>query len=179
MVSNGIYDAGGCIKFSLDGNVVFINKSQIKTIDIIRNDVIRLDLGLGALRNLYIRLNDVVVPEGMSTPAILRDYIGGLIQNASGNGSLNTELVNALSELSNSLVKSALISLPLREDESQPSVLYRGYATPAASGDNPVWAIVKISRMENQNVYQWADADQNYDNIWNSRYELQYDALVR
>ena len=66
------------------------------------------------------------------------------------------------------------VKQPLREDESQPNVVYKGYAVPNANTRDAVWAILKISRMDSEIIYEWADGNENYDNIWDNRYEIQY-----
>ena len=81
-VINGIYNDGACIKIVSNGNIIQVIKSQIKTIDTVRNDMVRLDIGEGALKNIYIRLSEVVYPTGLSNVIDLRNYIKGLlIQN--------------------------------------------------------------------------------------------------
>lgn len=171
---NGIYDSAGCIKIILNGNVIFINKVQVKTVDIIRNDTVRLDIGQGSLRNIYTRLSEVSYPEGLRNITELRDYISGLIKtDVTANPAIDYTAI--LQDIKNSIqLLSAAHRDPLREDESQPSVVYKGYAAPNVNNSEPLWAIIRISKIDNQIIYEWADGDENYDNIWDSRYELQY-----
>jgi hypothetical protein len=185
---NGVYNDGACIKIVFNGSVVQVTKAQIKTIDTIRNDTVRLDIGEGALKNIYVRLSDVSYPEGFSDVVALRNYIKDLmIQNG-----FSTEAKQdaEISELQ--LIRQALLDIkvvfqngggggtgggvkqPLREDESQPNVIYKGYAAPNANTTDAVWAIIKISRIKSEIIYEWADGDENYDNIWENRYEIRY-----
>ena len=175
--ANGIYDTGACLKLIIKENISLINKGQVRTIDIVRGDTIRIDIGQGALKNVYIRPNDMDYPLGVKSVSEFRDYIGGLMVQLTGDGSnlmaLQVKLLDAINRswLGNLLANS----LPSREDESQPSVVYRGFAMPGANPGDSVWAIVRITRTNNQVLYDWADGNENYDNIWDNRYELVYD----
>ena len=182
---NGVYNDGACIKVAFNGNVIQINKAQIKTIDTIRNDTVRIDIGEGPLKNVYVRLSDVIFPEGFRDVIALRNYIKDLlIQNGFSTEAKQDAEINELQQVKQVLldIKVAFqnsggaggVKQPLREDESQPNVVYKGYAVPNARTSDALWAIQKISRVDNQIIYEWADGDENYDNIWDNRYELQY-----
>ena len=77
--TNGIYNEGACIKISFNKNLLLVNKSQIKTVDTIRTDVVRLDIGEGALKNIYIRLSEVNYPHPFDTVQALSIYIKELL----------------------------------------------------------------------------------------------------
>ena len=184
---NGVYNDGACIKIAFNGNVIQVNKCQIKTIDTIRNDIVRIDIGEGPLKNIYIRLPDVIFPESFRGVIALRDYIKDLmIQNGFSTEAKQDAEITELQQIRTVLldIKTVFqngggggglpIKQPLREDESQPNVVYKGYAVANANTRDTAWAIQKISRIDNQIIYEWADGDENYDNIWDNRYELQY-----
>jgi hypothetical protein len=78
-IPNGVYNDGVCIKIVFDGGIIQVNKSQIKTIDTVRNDVVRLDIGAGAMKNIYIRLDEVQYPQGLQNVTALRNYINNLL----------------------------------------------------------------------------------------------------
>ena len=63
---------------------------------------------------------------------------------------------------------------PVLIDEGNPNVIYKGFASPSAKLDEPVWAIQKITHLNDVCSYQWADGNKNFDNIWNNRAELTY-----
>lgn len=182
---NGVYNDGACIKIVSNINVVEINKAKIKTIDIIRGDTVRLDIGEGALKNIYVRLGDVIFPQIFPTAENLREYIKELMIHKGFSTEEKQDI--EITELQN--IKQVLqdikltfqngggggtVKLPLREDESQPSVVYKGYAVANANTYDALWAIQKISRIDNQIIYEWADGNENYDNIWDNRYAIQY-----
>ena len=183
---NGVYNDGACIKIAFNGNVIQINKAQIKTIDTIRNDTVRIDIGEGPLKNIYVRLSDVIFPESFKDVITLRNYINDLlIQNGFSTEAKQDAEINELQQIRQALLDIKVvfqnsggsgggIKQPLREDESQPNVIYKGYAVPNANTRDEVWAILKISRIDSQIIYEWADGDENYDNIWDNRYEIRY-----
>ncbi|HMT75853.1 MAG TPA: hypothetical protein PKA77_17400 [Chitinophagaceae bacterium] len=188
---NGIYDNGSYLRIVLNGGALLINKYQIKTIDTIRNDTVRINIGEGPLRNIYIKLADVAVPAGLADAAALRDAVVAMV-NISAAGMDNTRLdagINELTQIRNLLVTLSAkwqqgelggcdfaCKMPLREDESQPGIVYKGFAIPSASTNEPVWAIVRIYKQDNQLIYQWADGNQLYDNIWDNHLNLVYTA---
>jgi hypothetical protein len=175
--ANGIYDSGACIKIMLNGNSFYINKAQIKTIDTIRNDSIRIDIGEGALKNVYVKLADVQYPQSFTDAAAIRDYIVGLmIQNALVfDPSFSNLFTNLLQEIKLALQNSqGGGKTPLREDESQPYVIYKGYAAPNANTYDAVWAIQKITRLKDEIIYEWANGNDFYDNVWDNRFVVQY-----
>jgi hypothetical protein len=174
---NGIYDSGACIKIVLNGNSFYINKAQIKTIDIIRNDSIRIDIGEGALKNVYVKLADVQYPQDMANAAAIRDYIVGLmVQNALVKDPIFAEFFTKLIEQIKSVFSYTQSGgrIPLREDESQPYIIYKGYAAPNANTTDAVWAIQKITRINDEIIYEWADGNDFYDNVWDNRFVVQY-----
>jgi hypothetical protein len=174
---NGIYDSGACIKIVFNGNSFYINKAQIKTIDIIRNDTIRLDIGEGALKNIYVKLADVQYPQGLADAAAIRDYVNGLMTQSAliKDPIFSTFFTNLIQEIKLAFQNSQGGGrTPLREDESQPYVIYKGYAAPNANTTDAVWAIQKISRINNEIIYEWADGNDFYDNIWDNRFVVQY-----
>jgi hypothetical protein len=185
---NGVYNDGACIKIVFNGSVVQVTKAQIKTIDTIRNDTVRLDIGEGALKNIYVRLSDVNYPEGFSDVVALRNYIKDLmIQNGFSTEAKQDAEISELQQIRQALLDIKVVfqngggggagggvKQPLREDESQPNVIYKGYAVPNANTREAVWAIIKISRIDSQIIYEWADGDENYDNVWDNRYEIRY-----
>lgn len=187
--TNGIYNEGACIKISFNKNLLLVNKSQIKTVDTIRTDVLRLDIGEGALKNIYIRLSEVSYPHPFDTVEALSTYIKELMidKGFSTEAKQDVEIIelqqikgvlqamkNILQSGGGSGSGGTTVKLPLREDESEPKIIYKGYATANARPSDELWAIQKISRIDNEIIYEWADGDENYDNVWDNRYTISY-----
>jgi hypothetical protein len=78
-IDNGVYNDGACIKIVFEGGIIQVNKVQIKTIDTVRNDIVRIDIGAGAMKNIYIRLAEVQYPKNIHDVTALRNYINGLL----------------------------------------------------------------------------------------------------
>jgi hypothetical protein len=63
---------------------------------------------------------------------------------------------------------------PIFVDESNPNVIYKGWAINAEDSASSLWAIQRISRIGEVVTYDWADGNQFYDNVWDNRLDLQY-----
>jgi hypothetical protein len=180
-----IYNDGASLRIINNGNVILVSKSQIKTIDTIRNDVVRLDIGEGALKNIYIKFPEVTIPAGLGDATQLRDEINTmLLSNVGGIATeikQDTEIIilngilTALTDLKVIMNKTGgCCKNPIRIDESTPNVIYNGFAITGAVTSEAVWAIQRITREKNIIIYDWADGNELYDNIWDSRYEVSY-----
>ena len=126
---------------------------------------------------MYVKLADVQYPQGLADAAALRDYIVGLmVQNALVKDPIFSEFFTKLIEQIKSVFSYTQSGsrIPLREDESQPYIIYKGYAAPNANTADAVWAIQKISRINNEIIYEWADGNDFYDNVWDNRFVVQY-----
>ena len=244
---------------------LLVNKSQIKTIDSVKNELVRIDIGEGALRQIYIKFADVTAPSGLGGADALRDAIRAMCDGATGDFSpmvgrldsslakldtlinsldalapkldtnssllsdgmialknglgmvakqvsdsgdtLNTTLatlasaMDAMATNQDALLKNALALLgqikdglanttdnfrdPIRIDESVPMEVYNGFilhsdtlTTPPAVTD-PVWAIQRITRSGDTFIYDWANGNQKFINVWDNRYSLSYLPLLK
>ena len=59
-------------------------------------------------------------------------------------------------------------------DETNPNLVYNGFANPGANVQEPVWAIQKVTNTKGVLTYQWAAGNKNFDKIWNNRKDLVY-----
>jgi len=179
-----IFNDKACLRIVNNGNTILIYKHQIKTVDTIRNEIVRLDIGEGALKNIYLRFSEVTLPEGLRDVNHLREYISELLiqdgwsteQRQDVEIGVLQQIYTALDAIRNQGSGMGLTSTkePLRIDESNPNVIYKGWALPDSNTNEEKWAIQKISRIDNVIIYEWADGNDNYDNIWDNRYELPY-----
>lgn len=163
-----------------------IMKSQIIEIVVVKTNVIKIDIGKRALYNIFIPYADVTVPV-TANPEALKDAINDLLA-ASGVAGSATEAnqveeilkLNVLNEQV-ATIKNAVSTLdnkiffePVLIDESNPNIIYKGFASPAANTGEAVWAIQRISNTGDVCAYQWADGNKNFDNIWTKRTDLLY-----
>ena len=71
-----IENNGGSIKITENGSSRFVLKYQVREVEIVRDTIIKIDIGQGALNNIYIDQADVTAP-ATATVEELRDQIIG------------------------------------------------------------------------------------------------------
>jgi len=67
-------------------------------------------------------------------------------------------------------------NVPLKKiiDEASATVAYIGEAVPSATVSQALWRIKKIDSTTNPTTIYFADANDNFDNVWNDRASLTY-----
>lgn len=119
-IDNGVYNDGACIKIVFEGGIIQVNKSQIKTIDTVRNDVVRIDIGAGAMKNIYIRLAEVQYPKNINDVTSLRNYINGLLlQGGTASEATQTAMLVELKGIRDLLNKLLLLQQPIAKPKTQ------------------------------------------------------------
>ncbi|WP_207515043.1 hypothetical protein [Longitalea luteola] len=173
-----IYDDGVVIRIENGTSVLFVSKAQVKTIDTIANGVVRLDIGEGPLKNVFLRYSEVEVP-AVTSGEQLRDAIKNMMPNLTEEAGILNELTN-IKNLLNTLKDTEadlLKTEPTRIDESQPNAVYKGWHKGSGAATAPEWAILKITQTADNILYEWADGSTRQTNIWNERYNLTYRPL--
>lgn len=193
MAKTQIFDEMACIRIVYDDGTILVHKAQVRTIDTIHGDTVRIDMGEGALYHVYVRLQDVTGIPNVTTIADLRDYIKAMLDTpAPGKASTSdataanqqaelaqlTAIAQSLTDLKILSAANSSLTEANRIDESVPYVVYKGFAMPGTEAQAPSWAIQKISRKQDVIVYEWADGDNHFDNIWDNRYALNYLPLL-
>ena len=187
-----IIDDGASIRIINAASVLLINKSHIKTIDTVKDNTIRLDIGSGALKNVFIKFTEVTIPAALPDVYSLRDAINAMLKN--NGGGLATEqkqdiqiellsgILSALTEIKIAIsnLKCCCNGQIMRIDESNPLVTYVGYANMDSLPGDAVWKIQRTTRFATNDIVivEWADGNELFDNIWDQRLELNYLALV-
>lgn len=188
-MSYQIFNDAACIRIERTGEngeikVMIVSKEQIKTIDIIKNNIVRIDIGEGPLKNIYLNYQEVTFPT-VHSAGELRDHIISLMKSDINDGDYPSEetlqeIAGRLGDLALQLKEikgqgEDLAKLePVYVDESNPGVIYKGWSNTLASGAAAAWAIQKISRANDIITNEWADGNQFYDNIWDNRLALSY-----
>lgn len=181
-----IINNGASLKIVTDNSPRFILKNQIKEIEVVRDTIIKVDIGQGALYNVFIDQLDVLSPV-TATVEELRDKIMDMLQTAvvaglateqkqsEGNAEI-TNLKNSMNEMRDKVnaLNDKLFYEPKLVDESNANIVYKGFANPGAKTDAMVWAITKVTNTKGILSYQWADGDKNFDNSWDNRKTLFY-----
>ena len=178
-MSTQIINAGASLKVVTDSAPRFILKNQIKEVVVLRDTIIKIDIGQGALYNIFIDQLDVTSPTSTSVDE-LRDKIMDMLQSIVSAGLAteqkqiegNSEIVNLKNSIN--VINDKLFYECRLVDESNSNVVYKGFANPGALTSQAVWAIQKITNNAGILSYQWADGNKNFDNIWNNRKILPY-----
>ena len=77
-----IYSYGGFIRLVTDSSVMLLAKYQVKSIETVRDDSVKISLGEGPLNEIVVKLSDVTMPSGLIDVAALRDAIAHMLDHA-------------------------------------------------------------------------------------------------
>ncbi len=181
-----ITNNGASLKIKNGALIRNIMKNQILEIVVVKTNIIKIDNGKGVLYNLFIPYADVTIPV-TADPEALKDAINDMmaVSVIVGNAT-EAKQIEEIVKLNNlnttvsqiqtsvSTLDSKIFFEPVLIDESNPNIIYKGFASPSANLQDAVWAIQKISNTGDVCSYQWADGNKNFDNIWNNRLSLLY-----
>lgn len=187
MTDISIYGQEGYIIFSSQGKILMVRKEQIKTIDQFNESTVRLNIGEGPLKNIFINVANVIDPI-LSSVEQLIDFISQLmitppaeIQNNNPNGATEPTLVAALNQLTwihDSLdtlaVKDVTQLEPTFVDETQQNTVYKGWHQRNGDPNYNEWAIERITHTSNLTSYEWAGGTKAFIHQWANRLELNY-----
>ena len=180
-----IINSGASLKIISDGSPRFVLKNQIREVEIVRDTIIKIDIGQGALYNVFVDQAEVTVPTSLNV-ADLRDKIMEMLQT-SVNGLAteqkqtegNSEIVNIKNSVNDmkdkvNALNDKLFFEPKQVDEANSNAVYKGFANPGAQNVDAVWAIQKITNTKGVLTYLWAGGNKNFDKVWNDRKVLVY-----
>lgn len=180
-----ITNNGASLKITSGAQIRDIMKSQVIEISVVKTNIIKIDIGKGALYNVFIPFADVTEPVA-ADPETLKEAINAMIASSPAGTATEARQVEQTVKLNTidaniNNIKNSVGSLdgkiffePVIVDESNPQTIYKGFASPAANPADAVWAIQKISTNGDVVSYQWADGNKNFDNVWNDRVTLAY-----
>lgn len=179
-----ISNNGASLKIVNGTNTVNVIKANILFVEVIKNNIIKIDIGAGPLHNFFVPFPDVTLPV-TANPEALRDAILEMLLTGTGSTGNATE-ANQLAEIAalnnvlttlNSInigVSDKTFEEPLLLDDGQPHLIYKGYAAIGSRPNQPVWAIQKIEHLSGTDVVSWANGNKNFTNVWNDREGLTY-----
>jgi hypothetical protein len=181
-----IINNGASLKIKTDAQVRNIMKHQIVEIGIVKNNLLKIDIGKGALYNIFISFPDVVSPVATDIES-LKDMVNDMLAGTSGVGTATEarqiDEIDTLNKMNEGLIKiqttvssldDKLFFEPMMVDESNPNIIYKGFSKPASNVDENVWAIQRISIEKEVCTYQWADGAKNFDKAWSKRNDYKY-----
>jgi hypothetical protein len=184
-----IFNDGACIRIQrLDeqnvAKVLMLSKEQVKTIDVIKDNIVRIDIGEGPLNNIFINYQEVTFP-AINSANELRDEINGMMKSDIYDGDNLSEvtqrnILTKLEEIATLLQGNAVAEAnlsngePSRIDESNPYMIYKGWHRLFGDEQANEWAIQCIRRENDQIIYEWAFGTQKQIYKWWDRANFLY-----
>lgn len=179
-----LFNDGASIKIENGTKILFVAKEQVKTIDTIQNNIVRIDIGEGPLKNIFINYQELEAPVVASANE-LRDLINSMLMSDAYDGgdakeatqaSILTKLGDIATILANIQQKESDFTQtePSRTDESNPYFIYRGWHKGYGFVDVNEWAIERLRREGDEIIREWVSGSQNQDFAWTERLTYQY-----
>jgi hypothetical protein len=149
-----IFNDGAVIRIENGTKTLLVTKEQVKTIDTIQNNIVRIDIGEGPLKNIFVNYQEVQTPV-VGSANELRDLIKGWMLSDNYNGGDATEAT----QLSIYMV-------------------YRGWHRAFGVPDTAEWAIERVRREGDEIIREWAFGTHRQIHKWTDRtgyYYVPYD----
>jgi len=183
-----IINNGASLKIKTNGIPRDLIKAQIHEVTVLRGTIIKIDIGQGALFNVFIDQAQVITPASGDVND-LREQILVMLAPPSSGGSGQTltgfateanqtaeiahiaALQEQVSDLQNKLgsVDNKVFYQPSITDQNNPNMIYKGYALPGADTRSPVWAIERVTYQDGLVISTWSGGNKNLDKVWDSR----------
>lgn len=183
-VTTQIINDGAVIRIEKSGKTLLVAKDQVKTIDTVHDNIVRIDIGEGPLKNIFLNYQQIGDPVVASADE-LRDAIKAMMATAQYTGAdakeatqlniLNqlqilTTDVDAIKKIEEDITKSE----PSRIDESNPYMIYRGWHAAYGVPEEQEWAIERIRRENDEIIHEWAFGSKKQVYQWAQRDTLTY-----
>lgn len=175
-----ILNDGAAIKIINGTQSRDVLKYQIKVVEVIKTNIIKIDIGAGALGNIFVPYAAVTNPNTAS-PEALKDAILAMLPSSStGAAGMATEAKQDTANILLNQMKSTLLDLktqaqvPSMIDDTGANLVYKGYAAVGTLENQPLWAIERVRIENGVEVHAWADGDRNFDNVWIDREAATY-----
>jgi hypothetical protein len=158
-------------------NTRTINKTLIREVSILKNNILKLDIGGGALRNIFLPIAEITLPTHRDAVDLTEKINAMLVPQ-------DETILNDLTDLSatiNSMqtrlsgMMPATLQQPLLVDDSNPYVIYSGFGAIGANPDSNEWAIMRTKISDDGvQVNQWVNGGQNLESSWDARFNYTY-----
>ena len=185
-----IMNNGGSIKLIEGAQIRNVNKAQIKLVEVIKTNIIKIDIDKGALGNIFLPYASVTNPATADANA-LAEAITAMLPSGGGGGggggdateAKQDAIITILNALGSTLtgihnLTAAELDMqfykPIRIDDSGAGLIYKGYAVVGTLPTASSWAIQRIRREADVDVVTWANGNRNFSNVWNNREALTY-----
>lgn len=179
-----LFNDGAVIRIENGTKTLLVTKEQVKTIDTVKDNIVRIDIGEGPLKNIFVNFQEVLAP-AVASASELRDLVKGWLLSDNYNGGDATEatqlsiltklgdlaiILQAMKQQEADLTKSE----PSRLDESNPYMVYRGWHSKWGVPDGREWAIERLRREGDEIIHEWAFGNNRAIYPWTDRLNLQY-----
>jgi hypothetical protein len=179
-----ITNDGAVIRIEKDGKILLVAKDQVKTIDTVHDNVVRIDIGEGPLKNVFLNYLEISEPATSSADE-LRDAIKSMMMSDQydGGDAKETTQISILTRLGDIATILATIKEretditqlePSRVDESNPYTIYNGWHARFGVPDQNEWAIERITRVGDEIIHEWAFGHKKQIYQWIQRETLNY-----
>lgn len=182
--ATNLINDGAVIRIEKNGKTLLVAKDQVKTIDTVHDNIVRIDIGEGPLKNIFLNYQEVSSP-AVASANELRDTIKAMMLTDAYMGGDAKEvtqiaILNQVSQLTNVLVAMNNRELkitneePSRTDESNPYTIYRGWHSRFGIPDQHEWAIERVRRDGDEIISEWAFGTKRAIYPWTDRETLNY-----
>lgn len=182
-----IINNGASLKIKTNGVPRDLIKAQIHEVTVLRGTIIKIDIGQGALFNVFIDQTLVINPPSSSVDDLREQILVMLAPATSGGNQTLTgfatesnqaneiahisALQGQVSDLQTKLnsVDNKVFYQPSITDQNNPNMVYKGYALPGTDTRSPAWAIERVIYQDGLVISTWAGGNKNLDKVWDSR----------
>lgn len=177
-----LFDSGNSLRFIEDNEERKILKSTITGIEILDGHILKFLITQGIFHHIYVRFADVTFPITANAEQmrdfLLSNWLAIVGSGGGGGGQVEIDQFNKLVEIA-TIEQEIRLQIqqytdPLLVDDTNPNVMYKGYAEPASLQTDPVWRISRTTKTTLQTITEWADGNMLFDNSWVNRAGLIY-----
>ena len=190
-----ITDNRSCIRLELNGTVINLPKSAIRSIETLAGDMLRIDYGAGMFRDYYFRLRDVAQPADLDSVEDLREAVKAMLDTWPDAGTIlppggmsDSVPQDILKYIAAQLRQDAkLISLyrskgdlPTYTDNNRDGWVYTGFGLIDAQPEDSSWSISRSrSGEDGESLIEWVDGVQAYQYVWADHLDYDYFPLEK
>lgn len=167
-----------------EGSVVRdIAKGRIIEISLIKNNIVKIDLGFGALRNVFFPYSQVTIPATGAPHVLINTLTDWLLYDGKANEERQVAIATSVNSLYNGIMlnhqelyklNDKMLTEPLVIDQRANGTIYKGYAYAGTDFSEPYWAIQRMQVVGTQTITKWAEALLSPSLTWNDREAYQY-----
>jgi hypothetical protein len=157
-------------------NTRTINKTLIREVVLLKNNILKIDIGCGALRNIFLPIADITSPQFAGVKDLEAKLNAMLVPQ-------DETILNDLTDLSVTInamqtklsgMMPATLQQPILIDDSNPYEIYSGYAIIGSNTSETKWAIMRTILENDVQRNQWVNNHQHANYVWDNRLDYIY-----